>query len=121
MSVKKKTGRKPVPISEEIVGQMAFDGAKNSEIAAVLGVDDGTIKSRFSPILTQKRSARRAALRKKQTDMALRGNVPLLIWLGKQELEQVDRRDVDAKVHGSVTFIMPRPGQAQAVDEEKKP
>ena len=95
--MKKKTpGRPPIDIDPEVVGQMAFDGAKNSEIAAVLGVDDKTIANKFSTILTKKRSARRAALRKKQTDIALRGSVPILIWLGKQELEQREpKQDVE--------------------------
>jgi hypothetical protein len=93
---KRKPGRPSISINSDLVGQMAFDGAKNSEIAAVLGIDDQTINNRFSLILTKKRSERRAALRKKQTTMALHGNIPMLIWLGKQELDQREpKQDID--------------------------
>tara|TARA_Y100001938_G_scaffold149764_1_gene237842 strand:+ start:1306 stop:1521 length:216 start_codon:yes stop_codon:yes gene_type:complete len=33
------------------------------------------------------------ALRKKQFDVAMQGNVQMLIWLGKQYLEQSDTQD----------------------------
>ena len=35
------------------------------------------------------------ALKKKQFDMAMKGNVPMLIWLGKQYLGQMDKQEVE--------------------------
>ena len=34
------------------------------------------------------------ALRKKQFDIAMQGNVQMLIWLGKQYLEQSDKQEL---------------------------
>ena len=38
----------------------------------------------------------RMALAKKQLEIALGGNVTMLIWLGKQWLEQTDKQEIDA-------------------------
>jgi hypothetical protein len=91
---------------------MAFDGASNREIGAVLDMDDKTVANKFSAFLTKKRAERRIALKKKQVDMALRGNVPMLIWLGKQELDQHEPKQAvehSGEVKAQVAFIMPRP------------
>lgn len=85
-------GRPRLSLDEERIGQMAFDGCKNSEIAHCLGCDDETLKNNYSPILDKKRAERKAALRAKQTERALKGDIPMLIFLGKNELEQTDRQ-----------------------------
>lgn len=78
-------------IDDDEVARMAFEGASNREIAAILGCDDKTIANRFSAILAKKRAERRVNLRRAQNAAAESGNAALLIWLGKQELEQADR------------------------------
>lgn len=85
--------RPKVVIDEERVAQMALDGAKNSTIAAALGVDDQTIKSRFSPLLDKKRAERKLNILRWQNEKARRGDTTMLIWLGKQELEQTDKQE----------------------------
>jgi predicted transcriptional regulator len=93
-SAKKKRiagpGRPKLNISTDVVGQMALEGAKNTDIADKLNCDEATIRKVFSEILRKKRAERRMNLRKKQYDLAMRGNVPILIWLGKQELDQYE-------------------------------
>ncbi len=84
-------GRPHRSLDEERIGQMAFDGCKNSEIAHVLGCDDATLKKNYSRILNKKRAERKAALRNVQTISALAGDIPMMIWLGKNELEQTDK------------------------------
>lgn len=71
---------------------MAFNGCKNSEIANILGCDDETLKNNYSLILDKKRAERREALRAKQTERALKGDIPMLIFLGKNELDQTDKQ-----------------------------
>jgi len=85
-------GRPPVVLDEERIGRLAFAGCKNSEIAHILGCDDETLKNNYSPILDKKRAERKAALRAQQTERALKGDIPMLIFLGKNELEQTDRQ-----------------------------
>lgn len=96
--------RPKVVIDEERVGEMALKGAKNSEIAHILGVDDQTIEKRFSLILIKKRAERRYNLKRKQYEKAMLGDTTMLVWLGKNELEQTDKQEtkhsgaVDAKL-----------------------
>lgn len=60
----------------------------DSEIAAYIGCSESTLARRFGPLLKECREAGRANLRAKQYQLALAGNVPLLIWVGKQILGQ---------------------------------
>jgi hypothetical protein len=88
-------GRPHVSVDEATVARLAFAGCKNSEIAFVVGCDDQTLKNNYSRILDKKRAERKAAIRAKQTERALAGDTTLLIWLGKVELEQVDKQVQD--------------------------
>lgn len=83
-------GRPKKDIDEDKVAGLAFDGASDREIGDILGCDHKTVANRFSPILRKKRAERRLGLRKAQTAAALDGNGTMLVWLGKQELEQRD-------------------------------
>lgn len=86
-------GRPFVKLDEERIGRLAFAGCKNSEIAHILGCDDETLKNNYSPILDKKRAERKAALRSKQTERALKdGEIAMLIFLGKNDLEQTDKQ-----------------------------
>ena len=85
-------GRPPIKLDEERIGRLAFSGCKNSEIAHVVGCDDQTLTNNYSLILDKKRAERKAALRSKQTERALKGDIPMLIFLGKNDLEQTDRQ-----------------------------
>lgn len=78
-------------IDEVEVARLARDGASNREIAALVGCDEGTIRGRFSATVTKMRAERRIWLRARQNKLADEGNVTMLIWLGKNELEQTDR------------------------------
>lgn len=61
---------------------------------------DGWIKreygdaASFSEIFRQKRAKGKISLRRKQYQTALDGNSTMLIWLGKQYLEQTDQNNV---------------------------
>jgi hypothetical protein len=68
--------------------QLARCHCTDDEIAAFLGVSETTLKRRFGPVLKTAREAGRANLRAKQFQMAIAGNVTLLIWLGKVLLGQ---------------------------------
>lgn len=89
-------------IPEDEVASLALKGAKNAEIAAYFGVDEATIGRRFAKLLTKKRSVRRMNLRAAQTDKALGGDTTMLIWLGKNDLEQTDK--VEQQHSGGVTI-----------------
>lgn len=79
------------PIDGEIVLKLASFGCTTKDIADVLKCSDQTLNRRFSEELAEGRAKLRNRLRAKQIDVALSGNVAMLIWLGKQLLDQTDK------------------------------
>jgi len=106
-------GRPHVALDVKQIEQLAYDGCKNSEIAFILGCDDQTLTDNYSRILDKKRAERKAAFRKRQTFQALHGDTTMLIWLGKNELEQMDKQAVEhsGPNGGPMVMIMSRPGK----------
>ena len=90
-SIKPPTGRKKINISKREVQKLAGIGCTNCEIADFYGCDESTIRKRFSEIITKGHESGKMRLRKKQMQVALKGNVSMLIWLGKQMLGQKDK------------------------------
>ncbi len=113
--IKKKTTRKNKPgagrphvvLDAEQIGRLAFDGNKDACIAAIMGVSPETITDNYSKLLHKKRAERRAALRKRQMLQALHGDTTMLIWLGKNELDQADKQAVEHS--GNVSIIVEWP------------
>lgn len=75
------------------------------EIAAALRVSKTTL-TRFLQrnedgrlALEEGRLAHTSSLRRKQFEVAMAGNVPMLIWLGKQRLGQRDKMDLAANLN----------------------
>ena len=65
------------------------------EIAAVLDCQARTLQRRFVTHMERGRGKMRMSLRRLQMRAAENGNAALLIWLGKQNLGQRDKLDVD--------------------------
>ncbi|MBF0410988.1 MAG: hypothetical protein HQM10_26830 [Candidatus Riflebacteria bacterium] len=83
--------RKKIAIDPVQVETLARLGATNTEIAAFFGVDEGTIRKRFSEFLTKGRQNGKIKLRTLQWRAAEKGNVAMLIFLGKNILKQSDK------------------------------
>jgi hypothetical protein len=94
--IRKKTGRPKIPIDEKVVEDMASVGATNTEIAAFVGCSEDTIRTRFAEKLSKARSEMKIKLRRVQMESALGGNVVMMIWLGKQMLDQKERTEKSA-------------------------
>ncbi len=70
-------------------------------IAGILGIDPDTLykhceednKMCFSAYSQQKKSEGKELLRAKQFESAMQGEKSMLIWLGKQYLEQTDKQE----------------------------
>ena len=71
--------------------KLAGCGLTNKEIAEVLGYDENTLKRHFEIFLTKGRVNLKERLKRKQISVALQGNVTMLIWLGKQYLDQKEQ------------------------------
>jgi len=108
--------QKNATLTEDQIIQMAAVGCTDSEIAALAGVSEATVKRSFEPLLKTGRADLRTNLRTAQVRKALghsqqritdSGAVEIyltapdntmLIWLGKQYLGQRDKSDLDVDV-----------------------
>ena len=93
------------------VDKYLIAGATGTEVAAMLGIHAHTLYKRceedhkisFSDYLQQKREKGNTMLKKKQFDQAMEGDRGMLIWLGKNRLDQSDKKEV--KHDGKETII----------------
>jgi DNA-binding CsgD family transcriptional regulator len=78
-------------IEEKTIQKLASYGLTNKEIAEALGYDDNTLKRKFEIFLIKGRANLKVRLKRKQIQVAMQGNVTMLIWLGKQYLGQAEK------------------------------
>jgi DNA-binding Lrp family transcriptional regulator len=84
-------GRPLLQIDEDTVEKLAGLHCTMKEIAAFVGCSVDTLENRFSELIEQGREKGKISLRRKQYDLAMKGNATMLIWLGKQNLGQTER------------------------------
>jgi hypothetical protein len=85
----KKVGRPKLDIDPEQVTRLARLHCTMQEMADFFGCHRETLRENFSPQIDKGRSEGNISLRRKQWQMAVeKGNVVMLIWLGKQMLGQ---------------------------------
>ena len=84
--------KKEIPIEKQ-VEKLASYGLTNKEISEALAFDENTLKRKFEIFLTKGKANLKQRLKRKQIDVALGGNVSMLIWLGKNYLGQADKMD----------------------------
>ena len=93
--------RSKKPVTDKEIEQMkvlARAHCSNEEIAAFLNISVATLKTRFQPLLKTSRQAGLAGIRAKQFELAINGNVTMLIWLGKVLLWQRECLNVNAQI-----------------------
>lgn len=76
---------------EITIQKLASYGLTNKEIAEALGYDDNTLKRNFEIFLIKGKANLKERLKRKQIQVAMQGNVTMLIWLGKQYLGQAEK------------------------------
>ena len=86
--------RPKLNINETEVEKLSSYCCTNIEIASFFDCDESTIRKRFSDILTKGRDKGKIKLRKLQWSSAEKGNITMLIWLGKQILGQKEKQDI---------------------------
>ena len=88
-SKEKKLGRPKLDIDGEQVTRLARLHCTMQEMADFFGCHRETLRENFSSQIDKGRSEGNISLRRKQWQMAVeKGNVVMLIWLGKQMLGQ---------------------------------
>ena len=113
--------RQLLDLDEKQIADLAFRGASNRDIAAYFDCDEATIRNRFSALLHKKRAERRMDIRDGQTKAAKEGNAALLIWLGKQELDQTDKQIIQHAGHVTKELIWPDAGPIPDQDAPPSP
>lgn len=83
-------GRNKIVVPPEEVEHFASLGCTDREIAQYFGVKEDTLRYNFADYLTKGRHTLKVTLRQAQLRTALEGNATLLIWLGKNILQQSD-------------------------------
>lgn len=104
-------------LTEEQITELAALGCTDSEIATLARLGERTLQDRFRTPLNQGRARLRESLRRKQVDRALNGSDTMLIWLGKQYLDQRDKQDVVADVVTTQKGYVTREGSPDAWDD----
>ena len=95
MTEKKTPGRpKKYDIDTKQIEQLASFGCTDTEIASFIGCDRSLISKSYSQYLTKGRDDGKIRLRQLQWASAKKGNVVMLIWLGKQLLGQADKQEI---------------------------
>ena len=99
MKIKKNKGGRPKKnINERQVVALAQIQCSYAEMAAVLGCDEKTLSNRFSQAIKEGREKGLSSLKRAQYKKAMDGNPTMLIWLGKQYLDQKDKAELDSNV-----------------------
>jgi len=99
-------GRPEANINWDEVDKLLEAGCLVTEVAANFGICRDTFYKRcktdnnidFSTYVEQKKSKGESLLRKVQFDKALDGDNLMLIWLGKQRLEQTDKQQIKQEI-----------------------
>lgn len=89
-SIGKARGRPVKPVDENIIYELARLMCTNKEICGVLRISHDTLEQRYRDVLEEGRSEAKISLRREQFRKAMEGNVQMLIWLGRQYLNQVE-------------------------------
>jgi len=99
---KKKTGRPFAEIDKKIFENLCGLQCTKLEFCDWFDVEDDTLESwckrtykkGFSEVFARKRGKGKISLRRMQWQNAEKGNTAMLIWLGKQYLNQTDKQEI---------------------------
>lgn len=116
-----KGGRPRFNVDWETVEKLCALQCTGEEISAFLGCSYDTLEKAvkreqgisFTDYYTQKRTQGKVSLRRRQYQAAMEGNATMLVWLGKNWLEQTDQIKVEQqaldengnRTNWQVTFV----------------
>jgi len=80
-------------VSPADVEALAASHCTYGELATYFGVKEGTFRDHFRETVEKARTGTKMRLRSKQIEVAMTGNVSMLIWLGKNLLGQRDQQE----------------------------
>ena len=97
MATKKKSPGRPKKynLDTKQVEQLAGFGCTDTEIASFFDISRTTLERNYEHYMTKGRESGKIRLRQYQWASAKKGNVAMLIWLGKQLLGQSDKQEIN--------------------------
>lgn len=109
MIVKDVGGRPKIELTEEqweTINSLCTIHCTGEEIAGVLEIDYDTLNARikdkytigFSDYYKRHQGAGKASLRRMQWKAAEEGNTTMLVWLGKNVLDQTDKQHIEQHI-----------------------
>jgi len=78
-------------VDQEAIKKLAQLHCTYDEIAEFLGVSTKTLQRNYVHLIKKGREMGKISLRRAQFEKAIGGNVAMMIWLGKQHLDQKDK------------------------------
>lgn len=84
-------------VNLDLLCKLAAVGLSNAEVAAILECSADLIETRYRAELDEGRNRARASVKRKQFEMAMAGNVTMLVWVGKNLCGQADKSEVTGK------------------------
>ena len=123
---KSNAGRKKFVIDWKKVDNSLRAGSNGVQVAAMLGVHPETLydrcqedkKTNFSEYLQQKRQEGNDVLFGLQYKLAKEGDRGMLIWLGKNRLDQSDKKEIKQQNTGSMINITMSGGSDEPIRTE---
>jgi hypothetical protein len=88
--------RPRLELDEDQIEKLAMINCSLAEIASVMRCSVDTLE-RYSEVIKRGRENGKSSLKKKQFEVAMKGNVTMLIWLGKIVLGQKEEKIVDVR------------------------
>jgi len=90
MTKKRGPGRPRLELDERQIHELASINCSLAEIAAVMDCAVSTLEN-YQEVIEKARNTGKQSLKRKQWEVAMSGNVTMLIWLGKIQLGQRDQ------------------------------
>lgn len=97
-------GRPKAKVDTAQVEQLAAINCSVDEIAAVVGVHTRTVQRNYATSIQKGRERGKSSLKRKMWEVAMGGNVTMLIWLSKQMLGYTDKIEEKVKTEEKITY-----------------
>ncbi|MDA3815375.1 MAG: hypothetical protein PF549_03335 [Patescibacteria group bacterium] len=87
-------GRPKKIVNVELISELAGLNCSFDEISRIVGVSVRTLHRSYGTAIKKGRDFVTTSLKRKQFELAINGNITMLIWLGKNILDQTDKTEI---------------------------
>ena len=86
--------RPHIELDEDKITELASKGLTQKQLAAIFNCSEDTLQRNYAVAIKTGWELRNGSLMQRQYEVAMTGNPTMLIWLGKQYLNQHDKLEV---------------------------